>query len=75
MPLKSTHSTDPVGRQLCEPLGDNYVGVEPPEGAFFPWKYAIDEPAPEDNLIPEADSHPGITEFMKTLAFLDGDTS
>ena len=67
--------TDSIGKQLCELLGDNYIGVEPPEGSFFPWRYAIDEPAPKDDLIPEADSHSAITEFMKALAFLDGDTS
>ena len=64
-----------AGQQMCEPLGENYIGVEPPEGAFFPWRYAIDEPAPEDDLIPEADSHSGITEFNRMLAFLDGDIS
>ncbi len=51
--------TDTIEEQMCEPLGENYIGVEPPEGAFFPWRYAIDEPAPEDDLIPEADSHSG----------------
>ncbi len=67
--------TDTIGQQMCEPLGENYIGVEPPEGAFFPWRYAIHEPAPEDDLIPEADSHSGITDFNRMLAFLDDDIS
>ena len=67
-----------VGQQLSEPLVSHYLGVDPPQGSFFSWKYSIDEPPPDDDLIPEVDFHAGITDFLrdfKTMDFLQSDIS
>ena len=67
-----------VGQQVSEPLDAHYLGVDPPQGSFFPWKYSIGEPSPDDDLVPEADSHAGITDFLrdfKTMDFLQTDMS